>query len=155
MPDAPGEQAATTLPELKYEELETGRTFRPLLFEITPELVSRYVEIVGDSNRLYSDQDYAVEEGMAKTVAPPGLWGVWGRQAYLQDHAMPAGGVLAGEDLVFIRPTYVGETLTVQARVSDRYLRRQQRRVVIEITATGDGPEDVRGVVRITAVWPG
>lgn len=153
MPDTPSRQASATLPELTYDELEVGRSFRPLVFEITPAMVRRYVEVVGDGNRLYTDREYARSRGLRDCVAPPGLWGVWGRQAYLQDHSMPPGGVLAGEDLVFVKPAYVGDTLTVQARVTDRFMRREQPRVVIEITAAGsDG--DVCGIVRITAVWP-
>ena len=153
MPDAQSNQTPVALPELSYDELEVGRSFRPLAFEITPEMVRRYVEIVGDANRLYTDLEYARSHGLHACVAPPGLWGVWGRQAYLQDHAMPAGGVLAGEELVFVKPAYVGDTLTVQAQVTDRFMRKDQPRAVLEITATGaDG--DVCGIVRITAVWP-
>jgi acyl dehydratase len=153
MPDTPSNQAPVALPELNYDELEIGRSFRPLEFEITPELVRRYVEIVGDANSLYTDPEQARSRGLRACVAPPGLWGVWGRQAYLQDHAMPAGGVLAGEELVFVKPAYVGDTLTVQAEVADRFMRKDQPRVIIEITARGaDG--DVCGIVRITAVWP-
>lgn len=134
------------LPELLYRDLRIGMRFRPLEFVASPELVERYVEIVGDRNPLYGSDG-------GDAVVPPGLWGVWGRQAYLQDHAMPAGGVLAGEELVFVEPLRVGQKLTVQAEVSDLYVRKERLRVDLEMTATD---EDGRrcGIVRINAIWP-
>jgi acyl dehydratase len=143
MPD----QRATALPELLYEDLSVGLRFRPLEFVASAELVGRYAEIVGDDNPLYTDA------GGDAPLVPPGLWGVWGRQAYLQDHAMPAGGVLAGEDLEFIAPLRVGQKLTVQAEVTELYIRKERPRVVLEMTATD---EDGRrcGLVRIHAIWP-
>jgi hypothetical protein len=129
------------LPLLLYEDLEVGRTFRPLRFTVTRELVDEYVAIVGDDNSLY------------ERFAPPGLWGVWGRQAYLQDHEMPGGGVLAGEELVFVRPLEVGRSLEVTAAVTDLYERKGRPNVLLEMTAR-DEDGGVAGVVRITAIWP-
>lgn len=141
------ENSTAELPELLYEELSIGLKFRPLEFVASPELVERYVAIVGDDNPLYTGA------GDGDALVPPGLWGVWGRQAYLQDHAMPAGGVLAGEDLIFLEPLRVGQKLTVQAEVTELYIRKDRPRVVLEMTATD---EDGRrcGLVRIHAIWP-
>jgi hypothetical protein len=130
-----------TLPLLLYEDLEVGRTFRPLEFDVTRELVDEYVGIVGDDNPLYEN------------FAPPGLWGVWGRRAYLQDHEMPGGGVLAGEELVFVRPLEVGSSLTVVGEVTDLYERKGRPVVLLEMTARDEDGE-VAGIVRITAIWP-
>jgi acyl dehydratase len=130
-----------TMPLLLYKDLEVGRTFRPLRFSVTPELVAEYVAIVGDDNPLY------------ERFAPPGLWGVWGRQSYLQDFEMPGGGVLAGEELVFVRPLEVGDSLDVVAEVTDLYERKGRPNVLIEITAR-DQSGEVAGIVRITAIWP-
>lgn len=130
-----------TMPLLLYKDLEVGRTFRPLKFTVSAELVAEYVAIVGVDNSLY------------ERVAPPGLWGVWGRQAYLQDHEMPGGGVLAGEDLVFVRPLEIGRSLEVVAEVTDLYERKGRPNVLLEITARDEDGE-VAGIVRITAVWP-
>jgi acyl dehydratase len=78
---------------------------------------------------------------------------VWGRAAYLQDHRMPGGGVLAGEDVVYVKPARVGDVLSVQARVVDRYVKKERGRVLFE-TSAHDASGGLCGIVRISAIWP-
>lgn len=141
------------LPPLLYEDLSVGRRFRPLRFVADEEVVARYVAIVGDENPLYQDPAAARDAGLPGAIVPPGLWGVWGRQAYLQDHTMPGGGVLAAEELIYVAPVAVGEELTVQAEVTEIFTRKERPNVVFEMTARTTGNE-IRGIVRITAIWP-
>lgn len=146
-------EALVEKPELKYEDLEVGRAFRRMRFAVTRELVDRYVAIVGDDNPLYAAAEAEPDGTALPGLTPPGLWGVWGRQSYLQDHRMPGGGVLAGEDLVFIKPVTVGQVLDIEARVVERYVRKGRGNVIFEVAATDDDGM-LCGIVRITAVWP-
>lgn len=147
------ELAAEAKPELLYKDLPVGREFRPMRFAITESLVDRYAEVMGEQRPLYVDDEAARSAGFAGRLAPVGLHGVWGREAYLQDHRMPGGGVLAGEDVVYVRPVLVGDELLVQARVVDRYEKRERGRVLFE-TRAHDPSGELRGIVRITAIWP-
>ncbi len=140
-------------PLLRHEELDVGREFRPLVVHADVELVSRYTETLGVDNGLYVDAAAASAAGMEAPVVPPGLWGIWGRAAYLVDHRMPPGGVLAGEDLEYIAPLVVGQDVTVQARVVDSYIRKGRPNVVFESTVS-DAAGTTCGVVRIIAIWP-
>jgi acyl dehydratase len=146
-------ESETVLPELLYKDLEPGREFPPMEFRITEELVARYREAIGESSPLYESDAAARDVGLEGRLAPVGLWGVWGRAAYLQDHQMPGGGVLAGEDVVYVRPARVGDVLAVQARVVERYVKNERRRVLFETTAH-DQSGALCGVVRIAAIWP-
>ena len=142
---------ATEKPPLVYDELEVGREFRPLVVTADAELVQRYLSTLSVDNALYRT---ARGEDMADApCVPPGLWGVWGRAAYLVDNTMPPGGVLAGEDLEYDAPLAVGQQVTIRARVADRYVRKERPNVVFESVIT-DAAGTRCGAVRILAIWP-
>ncbi len=145
--------SASALPELLYDDLQIGRTFDVFRFPITPEVVRGYIRSVGDDNPIYTDEAAAIAQGLSGTIAPPGLWGIWGRLSYLKAYRMPGGGVLAGQDMVYVRPVRVGDTLTAQAKVVARFQRGEKRFVTIETTAC-DQAGAVCGIVRVTAIWP-
>ncbi len=143
----------TEAPELTYADLPEGRQFPQMAYEITPELVASYVAATGDDNPAYTDDAKARSVGLTGRIAPPGLAGIWGRQAYLQGRRMPPGGILVGQDMAFMRPVRVGSVLMVQAEVLRRWERNGRRFVTLRSTArTADGERC--GVVRITAIWP-
>jgi acyl dehydratase len=141
-------------PELLYDDLALGRRFAEFRYEITPELVQAFVAATGDGNPVYTDGQAAASLGLDAPVAPPGLAGIWGRQAYLEEHRMPPGGILAGQDMVFSRPVAVGDTLRIQAEVTRRWERKGRRFVTITSTACAASSGEVCGVVRVTAIWP-
>lgn len=140
-------------PPLRYQELEVGRQFRPLVIRADAELVSRYTDTLGIENPLYTEPEVAAAAGLSAPVVPPGLWGIWGRAAYLVENSMPGGGVLAGEDLEYLAPLTVGQDVTVQARVVDRYIRKERPNVVFE-SSVADASGKRCGVIRIIAIWP-
>lgn len=144
----------TELPELIYDDLVLGRRFPEFRYEITPALVQAFVAATGDDNPIYTDADAARALGLDSPVAPPGLAGIWGRQAYLQGYRMPPGGILAGQDMVFSQPVPVGDTLHIQAEVTRRWERKGRRFVTIESTARAARSEETCGIVRVTAIWP-
>jgi len=140
-------------PPLLLRDLRVGRTFRTLEFSVTPELVDAFCNAVGDENPLFRSVEAARSAGYPTCVAPPGLAGIFGRQAYLGDYSMPAGGVLAGQTIEFHSPGFVGDQFRVDARVVDLLEKKGRPRVTIESTARRAAGEIV-AVVRIVAMWP-
>ncbi|MEW5912386.1 MAG: MaoC family dehydratase [Thermodesulfobacteriota bacterium] len=139
-------------PELVFADLPQGRRFTPLRYEVTPKLVDDYMAVVGDRNPLYWDQAQAGAGG--SLLAPPGLAAIYARSSYLQDNAMPSGGVLAGQEFDFLKPVAVGEVLTVQAEVMESYLDPKGRKRVNFLIAARDGQGDQVCLVRLYAIWP-
>lgn len=144
----------TEKPELLYDDLAPGRRFAEFRYEITPELVRAFVAATGDDKPVYSDAESARALGLESPVAPPGLAGIWGRQAYLEGHRMPPGGILAGQDMVFSRPVALGDTLMIRAEVTRRWEHKGRRFVTIESTARAESSGEECGIVRVTAIWP-
>lgn len=141
-------------PELTFADLPVGRTFRPLEYPITRDLVGEFMETVGDRNPLYWDEASAQETALGSPIAPPGLAAIYARLSYLQDHTMPSGGVLAKQEFEFLGPLRVGDTLKVKARVSESYLdEKERKRVTFFIEAENQIGETI-SKVRLYAIWP-
>jgi acyl dehydratase len=140
-------------PPLLLADLPLGRAFAPLSFPVTAALVDAYCTALGDPDPIFLDDDAARRAGHPTRLAPPGLAGIYGRQAYLRDHSMPPGGVLAAQSMAFHAPAYVGDTLEVVARVVERSQRKGRDVVTIESTASRRGGERVT-TVRVVALWP-
>lgn len=140
-------------PPLLLRDLDLGREFNPLTFPITGALVDAFCDATGETNPLFLDAGAARAAGFAARVAPPGLAGIFGRQAYLRDYAMPPGGVLAGQSIDFHGPAFVGDTLEVRAKVVARDEHKGRPRVTIQSVARRPGGEAV-ATVRVVALWP-
>jgi acyl dehydratase len=140
-------------PELLFDDLQPGREFRPLVFHISNGLVKRYMETVGDRHPLYWDPAAYRAEGLERPLAPPGIASIYARASYLQDHAMPSGGILAKQEFIFLAPAYVGDTLVVRARVAGRYVdEKGRKRVHFNIHAKRE--EGTVCEINLHAIWP-
>lgn len=130
-------------PELVFADLPVGRTFRPLEYPVTPELVQDFMETVGDRHPLY-------DEGLA----PPGLVAIYARLSYLQEHTMPSGGVLAKQVIEFQNPIKIGDILKVQAKVIESYQDEKTRKRVTFLIGAKDQKEMQVSTIRLYAIWP-
>jgi len=141
------------LPELLYEDLQLDKEFPVLEYPITRELVDKFIGATSDNNPLYNDEGLCRQQGLLSALAPTGLAGIFGRLSYLQHHRMPPGGILAKQEMQFLGPFYVGDTLRVRARVTERFTKKERNFVTIESVAERAEGEEV-AVVRVTAIWP-
>jgi acyl dehydratase len=142
------ETKAKEKPELVFADLTLGREFRALKYPITRELIQDFMEVVGDHHPLYTHGD----PGTA--LAPPGLAAIYARSSYLQDHTMPSGGILAKQEFEFLTPIKIGDTLTVNAKVTESLQdEKGRKRVTFLIKAVN---QKGQGVCEVTlgAIWP-
>ncbi len=130
-------------PELLFADLPVGRTFRPLNYPITRKLVREFMETVGDRHPLYQED-----------LAPPGLAAIYARLSYLQDHTMPSGGVLAKQEFEFENPAKIGDTLKVQAQVTESLLDEKERKRVTFLIEAQDEKGKPVSTIRLYAIWP-
>ena len=133
-------------PELLFSDLPVGRPFRPLAFQATRQLVDEFMDTVGDRHPLYSAE--------GASLAPPGLAAIYARLSYLQDHAMPPGGVLAKQEFEFHHPIRVGETIQVTAKVIESSLDEKQRKRVTFFIEAKDRDNVPISEIRMYLIWP-
>jgi hypothetical protein len=139
--------AGLTMSEYRrYDEVEVGDVYppAPLSFKVEPAIVDAFLAATGNESDLYAGNG-------AERPAPSMIASV-----YLIDLLMarrsPPGGIHAKQAIRFHRSIKVGETLGVQARVVDKYVRKERPYIVSEFeTRGGDGRLVATG--RITSIW--
>jgi 3-hydroxybutyryl-CoA dehydratase len=130
----------------RFDEVAVGDIFpsEPLRFDVGPNVVDGFLAATGDDSTRYS-------AGNGTRTAPSMIAAV-----YLIDLLMarrsPPGGIHAKQAIRFHRGIEVGETLSIQAKVAEKYVRKERPYVVSEFEAKGaDGSLVSTG--RITSIW--
>jgi 3-hydroxybutyryl-CoA dehydratase len=130
----------------RYDEVHVGDIYppKPLVFEVGALVVDAFLASTGNESDLYTSNQ-------GERRAPSMIASV-----YLIDLLMarrsPPGGIHAKQAIRFHRSVAVGESLAVQARVVDKYVRKERPYIVSEFEARGgDGSLVASG--RITSIW--
>jgi hypothetical protein len=128
----------------RYADVSVGDVYpaEPLTFEVGADVVAGFLSATGNDGRLY--------EGKPRR-APSMIASV-----YLIDlltaRRSPPGGIHAKQAIRFHRPVEVGETLSLQGTVVEKYVRKERPYVVSTFEARGaDGSLVSSG--RITSIW--
>ena len=74
--------------------------------------ILKFAEGIGDSNRLWIDEDYAGTTRFKSIVAPPSF--IWACFAQVQFGWRGLGGFHAGCDVEFLKPLYLGDKVTAE-----------------------------------------
>jgi len=129
-------------PILSLERLRAGVPLEPLVLPITEEFLAAF-------NRATGEEPIFLE---GRQVAPTGIFGIWGRRAYLVNHRMPGGSVLFQLQYEFGRPLFAGDTLTAQARVKEISDRKGRPLVRMRIEGKNQKGESI-GAVELAVLW--
>jgi hypothetical protein len=128
----------------RYDEVAVGDVFPadPLRFEVSRAVVDGYLESIGNEDARYEGDGAAVPSMLASV--------------YLIDllaaRQSPPGGIHAKQSIRFFRRLRIGETLSLQARVIETYIRKERPYVVSEFEVKGEDGSPVSSG-RITAIW--
>jgi acyl dehydratase len=139
---------------LTLTELSVGMRFRPYIVRCDHALVQAYCSILGLTNPIYVDESAARDATLPGRIVPPGLAAVIARNAYLQDRAMPAGGVLTSHSLTIEKPLLVGEMAVAEAFVIARKQSRGREYVTLRCDIGGGQPASRRMSVELVVMWP-
>ena len=139
--------------EFLFEEIEVGHTFSPLVYPISQELITRYVDTVENDDPLHRDFTYAERAGYRGIIAPPTIAALYVLKAYRTDSVPPTGGVHSRQRFKFYGPIQAGDVLHVQARVVDKYVKKGRRFLVIESLARNQRGKEVVWS-ESTSFWP-
>ena len=130
----------------RYDEVAVGDVYpaAPLSFAVTDTVVDAFLAATGDTSKAYG------RNGESRR-APSMLASVY-LIDLLKARASPPGGIHAKQAVRFHRPIAVGETLTLQARVTEKYVRKERPYIVSEFEARG-ASGDLVSDGRITTIW--
>ena len=134
---------------LLYDELPVGTEFHESEVEMSAETLRSYAESIDDSALLAE-----AARGPGTPVSDYSVFILFAitRRVLAKDGEVPAGGVLARQDVSTIRPVRVGDIVRTRARVHEKYERRGRRYLVLRCALTNGAGEPL-GTVDNHIIW--
>ena len=83
---------------------------------ITDEMVQMFAKCTGDFNPIHMDEEYAKKTRFGRRIAHGMLSG--GLISRVLAMKMGVGGIYLGQTLKFLKPVFIGDTLTVEITVN-------------------------------------
>jgi 3-hydroxybutyryl-CoA dehydratase len=102
--------------DYRWEDLDAGLA-ASFSVEITDGMLASFRTLSGDSNPLHCDAEYARRAGFAGVVVP-GLLAASFYSALVGVHLPGKSCLLHGIDILFSKPVYSGDQLTVSGEIS-------------------------------------
>lgn len=130
----------------RFDEVQVGDIFppEPLRVEVSAAAADGFLAATGDDTGLY-------DAGAQPRHVPSMLASVF-LIDMLATRRSPPGGIHAKQSMRFHRRLVLGETLVFQARVVDKYIRKDRPYVVSDFEAREpDGVIVASG--RVTSIW--
>ena len=130
----------------RYDDFAVGDIFpdAPLAFQITPGAVDAFLKATGGIKPVDK-----CEGGDRK--APSMLASVY-LVDLLKARKSPPGGIHAKQSIRFFRSLLINETVVLQAKVVEKYRRKERPYMVAGFEARGDAG-DLIATGRITTIW--
>lgn len=117
---------------------------------ITAELVAQFAEISGDKNPLHLDEAFAQTTQFKSRIAHGAL--LISFISTTLYNFVGQGAIALSQDVRFLRPIYIGDTMTLTAKVIEKEMRRGQGVVRLEIKCKNPkGKDAITGISEIIA----
>ncbi len=114
-----------------WDEIVPGEPRKTIPYLLTKEAIQLYCRSVGEDHPLYFDEAYAKTTPYGGLIAPPSI------HILLMFACTPAddwmrtpGTVNAGQSWSYNKPARPGDTITLQARALDKFIKRERLFVV-------------------------
>jgi 3-oxoacyl-[acyl-carrier protein] reductase len=106
---------------MKYSEIKVGQKAE-ITHKLSSKDISTFVELTGDDNRLHVDEDFAKTTSYKKQVAH-GMLGASFISTVIGTKLPGDGALWFSQNLEFLLPVRIGDTITVVAEVIKKYDR--------------------------------
>ena len=108
-----------------------GKTFAPVTYAVGREKIREYASAVGETNPLYLDETTARTGPFGGLIAPPSIHILLMFACTPADDWMRSPGTVnAGQSWSYNIPARPGDTITLQARALDKFIKRERLFVV-------------------------
>ena len=121
------------------DELSVGNTAE-VSRVVTERDIADFVDAVGDRNPIHSDPAFAATTPFGERIAP-GIWTAGLVSRTIGTRLPGPGSVYATQDLQFLRPVKLGDTIT--ARVEVLEILRERNRIRLKTTCVNQRGEEV------------
>ena len=134
------------LENIPFEELTVGAK-DSLTRTLTEQDLLLFAKVSGDTNPVHLDEAFAATTQFEGRIAH-GMWTASLISCALATKLPGPGGIYLGQELKFMRPVKVGDTVTVQLEVLDINERRKRATVSTNVV-NQDGKIVVKGKAEI------
>lgn len=88
---------------------------RKITVSITDEMVRKFADMSGDHNPIHLDEEYAAKTRYKRRIAHGMICGALISRALA--HELGLGGIYLSQNLKFIHPVFIGDTIDVELKV--------------------------------------
>jgi acyl dehydratase len=108
---------------LTYDESWLGKTFDRYSYEVTKEDIVAFATSLGETNPLFTDEEYAKNTPYGGLIAPPTFCVAFRSHANMPDLKLSYGkrGFDGGKECQFLKPIRPGDTITGVDRIAAVY----------------------------------
>ena len=114
---------------IDYAALVQGQEISSHIYLLDLEIVSQYIEAVGSSH-----QRWRISDENESQLVPPMAIAAFSIRGVVNDLAIPGGTLHTGQEIEFLSPVYVGETLEFSAVILQNSVRGGWRFLVVGIS---------------------
>ena len=114
-----------------WDDIVPGEPRKTLPYQLTQEAIALYCQAVGETNPLYLDELAAKAGPYRGLIAPPSIHILLMFACTPSDDWMRSPGTVnAGQSWSYNIPSRPGDTITLQARALDKFIKRERLFVV-------------------------
>ena len=114
-----------------WDDIVPGEPRRTIPYLLTLEAIRRYCRAVGEDHPLYFDEAYARTTRYGGLIAPPSIHILLMFSCTPTDDWMRTPGTVnAGQSWSYNIPARPGDTITLQARALDKFIKKERLFVV-------------------------
>ncbi len=125
--------------ERSYEQIEIGESFS-VTKGITDAEVTNFAGVIGDFNPIHFDHEYVKTTMFGKRLAHGMLTASFISTAI--GCGLPGRGALyLSQDIKFVKPVYIGDTITARVEVLEKIDRKRQ--IILKTTVCNQNSEVV------------
>lgn len=116
---------------MTWDDIVPGAPRKTIPYELTLEAIQKYCRSVGEVNPLYFDEEFASKSRYGGLIAPPSIHILLMFTCTPIDDWMRSPGTInAGQSWSYNVPARPGDTITLQARALDKFIKKERLFVV-------------------------
>lgn len=110
-----------------WDEIVPGEPRPTIPYTLTLEAIQKFCRAIGDLHPLYFDEDYARRSRYKGLIAPPSIHILLMFACTpTEDWMRSPGTINAGQSWTYHLPARPGDTIRLQARALDKFIRRDR-----------------------------
>lgn len=119
-----------------------GKEYPVIFFNVNIDCLKLFAKATGQTNRLYTDIEFALKEGHPSLLAPPTFLTVVSYEQedpyhYLKDLKISLGEFLhANQEYNYFFPLYAGDSLQMKSEITDIFDKKEGKLNFIVFTST-------------------